>query len=47
MLEVCDDALVLKRLVRLMVEKYKMYVIFMAKSYEEYAGSGMYIYISM
>lgn len=39
-LEACDDALALKRLVRLMAEKHKMHATFMAKPYEEHAGSG-------
>ena len=47
MLEACDDALALKRLVRLMAEKHKMHATFMAKPYEEHAGSGMHIHISM
>ncbi len=46
-LDACDDALALKRLVRLMAEKHKMHATFMAKPYEEHAGSGMHIHISM
>ncbi len=46
-LEACDDALALKRLVRLMAEKHKMHATFMAKPYEEHAGSGIHIHISM
>ncbi len=47
-LEACDDALALKRLVRLMGnKKHKMHATFMAKPYEEHAGSGMHIHISM
>lgn len=46
-LEACDDALALKRLVRLMAGKHKMHATFMAKPYEEHAGSGMHIHISM
>lgn len=46
-LEACDDALALKRPVRLMAEKHKMHATFMAKPYEEHAGSGMHIHISM
>ncbi|EME6421280.1 glutamine synthetase family protein [Escherichia coli] len=41
------DELALKRLVRLMAEKHKMHATFMAKPYEEHAGSGMHIHISM
>lgn len=47
MLDACDDALALKRLVRQMAEKHKMHATFMAKPYEEHAGSGMHIHISM
>ena len=46
-LDACDDALALKRLVRQMAEKHKMHATFMAKPYEEHAGSGMHIHISM
>ncbi len=47
-LDACDDALALKRLVRLMAgEATKMHATFMAKPYEEHAGSGMHIHISM
>lgn len=47
MLDACDDALALKRLVRLVAEKHKMHATFMAKPYEEHAGSGMHIHISV
>lgn len=47
MLDACDDALALKRLVRLVAEKHKMHATFMAKPYEEHAGSGMHIHISI
>ncbi len=46
-LDARDDALALKRLVRLMAEKHKMHATFMAKPYEEHAGSGMHIHISI
>jgi gamma-glutamylputrescine synthase len=46
-LDACDDALALKRLVRLVAEKHKMHATFMAKPYEEHAGSGMHIHISV
>ncbi|MGR8031755.1 glutamine synthetase, partial [Burkholderia pseudomallei] len=46
-LDACDDALALKRLVRLVAEKHKMHATFMAKPYEEHAGSGMHIHISI
>ena len=43
----CDHALSLKRLVRMVAENHDMHATFMAKPYEEYAGSGMHIHISM
>lgn len=46
-LDACDDALALKRPVRLVAEKHKMHATFMAKPYEEHAGSGMHIHISI
>ncbi|WP_380180270.1 glutamine synthetase family protein [Kalamiella sp. sgz302252] len=46
-LQACDHALALKRLVRLVAEKHHMHATFMAKPYEEYAGSGMHIHLSM
>ncbi|WP_336286090.1 glutamine synthetase family protein [Cronobacter dublinensis] len=46
-LQACDHALALKRLVRLVAEKHGMHATFMAKPYEEHAGSGMHIHISI
>ncbi len=46
-LDACDDALALKRLVRVVAEKHDMHATFMAKPYEEHAGSGMHIHISI
>ncbi|WP_114191922.1 glutamine synthetase family protein [Edaphovirga cremea] len=46
-LRACDDALALKRLVRLVAENHEMDATFMAKPYEDYAGSGMHIHVSM
>lgn len=43
----CDHALALKRLVRLVAEKHCLHATFMAKPYEEYAGSGMHVHVSM
>lgn len=43
----CDHALSLKRLVRLVAENHHLHATFMAKPYEEYAGSGMHVHISM
>ncbi|MBS0967754.1 glutamine synthetase [Chimaeribacter arupi] len=46
-LRACDDALALKRLVRQVAENHNLHATFMAKPYEEYAGSGMHIHVSM
>ena len=46
-LSACDHAVQLKRLVRQVAEKHGMNATFMAKPYEEYAGSGMHVHISM
>lgn len=46
-LSACDHAIQLKRLVRQVAEKHGMTATFMAKPYEEYAGSGMHVHISM
>ncbi|MFP7605688.1 glutamine synthetase family protein [Serratia quinivorans] len=43
----CDHALGLKRLVRMVAENHHLHATFMAKPYEEYAGSGMHVHISM
>ncbi|OQV66647.1 hypothetical protein AK51_03385 [Serratia nematodiphila DZ0503SBS1] len=47
MLQACDHALALKRLVRMVAENHNMQATFMAKPYEEHAGSGMHVHISM
>ena len=41
----CDHALALKRLVRLVAENHDMHATFMAKPYEDYAGSGMHVHV--
>ncbi len=46
-LRACDYALMLKRLVRLVAENHEMDATFMAKPYDEYAGSGMHIHLSV
>ncbi|WP_437614016.1 glutamine synthetase family protein [Erwinia sp. V71] len=46
-LTACDHAVQLKRLVRQVAENHQMNATFMAKPYEEYAGSGMHVHISM
>ena len=46
-LSACDHAVQLKRLVRQVAENHGMTATFMAKPYEEYAGSGMHVHISV
>lgn len=46
-LTVCDQALQLKRLVRLVAENHGMTATFMAKPYEAFAGSGLHIHLSL
>uniref|UniRef100_UPI0035C6A4BF glutamine synthetase family protein n=1 Tax=Serratia quinivorans TaxID=137545 RepID=UPI0035C6A4BF len=46
-LQACDHALALKRLIRMVAENHNMQATFMAKPYEEHAGSGMHVHISM
>jgi len=46
-LNACDHALALKRLVRLVAENHEMDATFMAKPYDDYAGSGMHIHLSI
>ncbi len=47
LLKACDHALQLKRLVRLTAEQHGMIATFMAKPYENFAGSGMHLHISL
>ena len=46
-LAACDHALALKRLIKLVAEKHEMDATFMAKPYEEHAGSGLHVHISV
>ncbi|WP_205950548.1 glutamine synthetase family protein [Pantoea stewartii] len=46
-LSACDHAIQLKRLIRQVAENHGMTATFMAKPYEDYAGSGMHVHISM
>uniref|UniRef100_UPI003F534794 glutamine synthetase family protein n=1 Tax=Pantoea stewartii TaxID=66269 RepID=UPI003F534794 len=46
-LSACDHATQLKRLIRQVAENHGMTATFMAKPYEDYAGSGMHVHISM
>lgn len=43
----CDDGLMLKRLIKGIAERQDMVATFMAKPYEEQAGSGSHIHISL
>ncbi|QWA09325.1 glutamine synthetase [Sodalis ligni] len=47
LMKACDHALQLKRLVRLVAENHGMNATFMAKPYEDFAGSGMHLHISL
>ncbi|MGJ8513804.1 glutamine synthetase family protein [Carnimonas bestiolae] len=46
-LKACDDALMLKRLIRQVAERHGLQATFMAKPYSEHAGNGMHIHISL
>ncbi|ATG75035.1 gamma-glutamylputrescine synthetase [Zobellella denitrificans] len=46
-LAACDQALALKRLIKLVAEQHEMDATFMAKPYEEHAGSGLHVHISV
>ncbi|GGO76676.1 glutamine synthetase [Marinobacterium nitratireducens] len=43
----CDNALLLKRVIKAVADKHGMEASFMAKPYEEEAGNGMHIHISL
>ncbi|SEG53950.1 glutamine synthetase family protein [Vibrio hangzhouensis] len=43
----CDQAMLLKRVVRAVAKKHGFYANFMAKPYTEYAGNGCHIHISL
>lgn len=43
----CDDAVLLKRLVKAVVSKHDMDVTFMAKPYAHWAGNGLHVHISV
>lgn len=46
-LEACDRALQLKRLVRRVAEQHRLTATFMAKPYEAWTGSGLHIHLSL
>ena len=43
----CDDAIMLKRLIKAVAEKHGLAATFMAKPYSEWTGSGTHIHISL
>ena len=46
-LAACDNAILLKRVIKAIAEKHGMEASFMAKPYEEEAGSGLHIHVSI
>jgi glutamine synthetase len=46
-LKACDEAIMLKRLIKATAEKHGMAATFMAKPYSEWTGSGMHIHVSL
>ena len=43
----CDHAVLLKRIIRRIAQKYKMEATFMAKPFKDEAGSGMHVHLSL
>ncbi len=46
-LKACDEAIMLKRLIKATAEKHGMCATFMAKPYAEWTGSGMHVHVSL
>ncbi|MGE0239728.1 MAG: glutamine synthetase family protein [Parvibaculaceae bacterium] len=46
-LKACDEAIMLKRLIKAAADKHGLVATFMAKPYSEWTGSGMHIHISL
>ncbi|WP_027348964.1 glutamine synthetase family protein [Halotalea alkalilenta] len=46
-LKACDDALMLKRLIRQIADQHDLQATFMAKPYGDFAGNGMHIHLSL
>ena len=46
-LKACDEAIMLKRLIKAAAEKHGMVATFMAKPYAQWTGSGMHIHVSL
>src|SRR5262249_27622082 len=47
LLKACDEAIMLKRLIKATAEKHGLAATFMAKPYSEWTGSGMHVHISL
>jgi glutamine synthetase len=46
-LKACDEAIMLKRLIKACAEKHGLVATFMAKPYSEWTGSGMHVHVSL
>jgi len=46
-LKACDEAVMLKRLIKAVAEKHGLAATFMAKPYSEWTGSGMHVHVSL
>ena len=46
-LKACDEAIMLKRVIKATAEKHGMAATFMAKPYAQWTGSGMHIHVSL
>lgn len=46
-LRACDEAIMLKRLIKATAEKHGLAATFMAKPYSEWTGSGMHVHVSL
>jgi glutamine synthetase len=46
-LKACDEAIMLKRLIKAAAEKHGLAATFMAKPYSEWTGSGMHVHVSL
>lgn len=46
-LKACDEAIMLKRLIKAVAEKHGLAATFMAKPYSQWTGSGMHVHVSL
>ncbi|MGH6854636.1 MAG: glutamine synthetase family protein [Aestuariivirga sp.] len=46
-LKACDEAIMLKRLIKAVAEKHGLAATFMAKPYSQWSGSGMHVHVSL